>query len=163
MTVAPSGTSGRAYAPSSSVSTRRSSPSTKTRTPTTGSPATSVTVPLSTFGRSSTARSPSSGTVASAGSCPSAETDTVAPRIAVIVAAPPTTVDLVAQRAQLGDDLVQERLATPAWMHGHDEQEVDLVQPRQHRIGRRLGIDGDPGPPSGRLDLGNDRARIVVC
>ena len=73
----------------------RSSPSTKTRTPATGSPSASVTVPLTTFGRSSMTRSPSSGTAPSAASWPSAEADTVAPRSAVRVAAPSASVRTV--------------------------------------------------------------------
>ena len=70
----------------------RCSPSTKTRTPATGAPSASVTLPLTTFGRSSTTRSPSSGTVPSPASWPSAETDTVAPRSAVRVATPSASV-----------------------------------------------------------------------
>ena len=67
-------------------------PSTKTRTPSTGLPAWLVIVPLTTFARRVTVRSPSSGTVPEAGSWPSAVTATAAPRIAATTAVPSAAV-----------------------------------------------------------------------
>ena len=69
-----------------------SPPSTKTRTPAIGSPASSRTTPRATLLRSSTSTGPSSGTVASVESWPLSAASIVAPRIRLIVASPSASV-----------------------------------------------------------------------
>ena len=38
---------------------------------------------------------------------------------------------------------MHERLPAEARVHGHDEQQVDLVEVRLGRVERRLGVDGE--------------------
>ena len=51
-------------------------------------------------------------------------------------------VDHLACPADLRHHLVHERLAAEAGVHGHEQQQVDLVEVRLGRLERRLGVDG---------------------
>ena len=73
-----------------------------------------------------------------------------------------TAVDLVTQGTQLRHDLVKERLPAPPGMDGHDQQQVHLVEPRQYRLGRGLGVERDPGPLAGPFDLRDHRTGLVI-
>ena len=70
--------------------------------------------------------------------------------------------DLVAEGSQLRDDVVEERLSAPSGMDGHDQQQVHPVEPRQDRLGRGLGVQGDPRPLARSLDLRDHGARLVI-
>ena len=54
-------------------------------------------------------------------------------------------VDEAAHRADLREHFGQERLSAEAWVHRHDEDEIEAIQNVSERVLRRVGIEGDAG------------------
>ena len=46
-------------------------------------------------------------------------------------------------------------------LHAHHQQQVDLVEVRQHRVDRRLGVQHEPDADVARAQLVEQRARVA--
>jgi len=61
--------------------------------------------------------------------------------------------------AYLVEHLGHERLAAESRLDGHDEQQIDRLQPRRGRGERCAGLERQPGPRAGRAHRGEGGAR----
>ena len=91
----------------------------------------------------------------------------IPPSISISTARPRASISLRAT-CHLVEHVGDERLAAPAGVHAHDEQQVDLVEVRQHGVDGRLGIEHEAHAdvaPAQLVEQGprDRRARCARC